>query len=69
MNRQIDEVCDQLGGIEELKEGFNAIGLSQVNWIHDNDCLHMYITIYFLLLLRVDNSLEPMLNDATLQKF
>ena len=31
MNRQIDEVCDQLGGIEELKEGFNAIGLSQVN--------------------------------------
>lgn len=29
MNRQIQEVCDQLSGIKELSEGFNAIGLSQ----------------------------------------
>jgi palmitoyl-protein thioesterase len=29
MNRQIKEVCNQLAGIPELAEGFNAIGLSQ----------------------------------------
>lgn len=29
MNRQIKEVCDQLAGIPELADGFNAIGLSQ----------------------------------------
>ena len=29
MNRQISEVCDQLAGIPELADGFNAIGLSQ----------------------------------------
>jgi palmitoyl-protein thioesterase len=27
---QIDAVCKQLASIEELKNGFNAIGLSQV---------------------------------------
>lgn len=29
MNRQIDEVCDQLARVPELADGFNAIGLSQ----------------------------------------
>lgn len=29
MNRQIKEVCDQLAGIPELADGFNAIGISQ----------------------------------------
>lgn len=29
MNRQIKEVCDQLAGIPELSQGFNAIGISQ----------------------------------------
>lgn len=29
MNRQIKEVCDQLAGIPDLAEGFNAIGISQ----------------------------------------
>ena len=29
MNRQIDEVCNQLAGIPEISDGFNAIGLSQ----------------------------------------
>ena len=29
MNRQIEEVCEQLAGIPELAEGFNGIGLSQ----------------------------------------
>ncbi|NDD92014.1 hypothetical protein EBZ37_08020 [bacterium] len=29
MNRQIQEVCDQLAGIPELSGGFNGIGLSQ----------------------------------------
>ena len=29
MNRQIEEVCDQLARVPELADGFNAIGLSQ----------------------------------------
>ena len=30
---QIDSVCQQLADIEELKDGFNAIGLSQVGYL------------------------------------
>ena len=30
MNRQISEVCQQLASIPELANGFNAIGISQV---------------------------------------
>lgn len=30
MNRQIEEVCQQLAQIPELSNGFNAIGISQV---------------------------------------
>ncbi|KAG2221978.1 hypothetical protein INT45_010502, partial [Circinella minor] len=33
VNDQIDFVCDQLAGIPELTEGFNAIGFSQVTII------------------------------------
>jgi palmitoyl-protein thioesterase len=29
LNRQVDEICEQLGSIEELKDGFDAVGFSQ----------------------------------------
>ncbi|KAJ3038914.1 hypothetical protein HDV00_012836 [Rhizophlyctis rosea] len=30
VNNQVDEVCEQLKGVEELRGGFNAVGFSQV---------------------------------------
>lgn len=57
VNRQIDEVCEQLQGIPELSAGFNAIGLSQVKHIRD-----------YPLTVREVNSCVPMFNDAIIRQ-
>lgn len=57
VNRQIDEVCEQLQGIPELSGGFNAIGLSQVAYIRD-----------YPLRVREDNLCVPLFKDAIIRK-
>lgn len=31
IHEQVDKVCDEIAAVPELKDGFNAIGFSQVN--------------------------------------